>query len=31
VAEGLKTGVIVTVFPDAGYKYLSDTELWNED
>jgi cysteine synthase B len=28
VAEGLEEGVIVTVFPDAGYKYLSDGELW---
>jgi S-sulfo-L-cysteine synthase (O-acetyl-L-serine-dependent) len=31
VAAQLKTGVVVTVFPDAGYKYLSDTELWSED
>jgi cysteine synthase B len=30
VAEKLKTGVVVTVFPDAGYKYLSDAELWSE-
>lgn len=27
-AEGLETGVVVVIFPDAGYKYLSDTELW---
>ncbi len=31
VASRLTSGVVVTVFPDAGYKYLSDTELWNED
>jgi len=28
VAERLETGVVVTVFPDSGYKYLSDKELW---
>jgi cysteine synthase B len=28
VAEQLTSGVIVVVFPDAGYKYLSDRELW---
>ncbi len=28
VAEELDQGVIVTVFPDAGFKYLSDEELW---
>jgi cysteine synthase B len=28
IAEELDEGVVVTVFPDAGYKYLSDTELW---
>lgn len=28
VAEELETGVVVTVFPDAGYKYLSDKVLW---
>jgi len=27
-AEALDEGVVVAVFPDAGYKYLSDTELW---
>jgi cysteine synthase B len=31
VAARMQSGVVVTVFPDAGYKYLSDTELWNED
>ena len=31
VASTLQSGAIVTVFPDAGYKYLSDTDLWNED
>lgn len=28
VASKLKEGVVVTVFPDAGYKYLSDKALW---
>ena len=28
VASELEEGVVVTVFPDAGYKYLSDTSLW---
>lgn len=28
VAEQLDRGVVVTIFPDAGYKYLSDRELW---
>ncbi|MGE5776996.1 MAG: PLP-dependent cysteine synthase family protein [Chloroflexota bacterium] len=28
VAEELEEGVIVTLFPDAGYKYLSDKSLW---
>jgi len=28
VASGLDEGVVVTVFPDAGYKYLSDKSLW---
>lgn len=30
VAAELDTGVVVTVFPDAGYKYLSDTSLWKD-
>lgn len=29
VAKELTNGVVVTLFPDAGYKYLSDKELWN--
>jgi len=29
VARELDSGVVVTLFPDAGYKYLSDAELWN--
>ena len=29
VAAELDEGVVVTVFPDAGYKYLSDKQLWN--
>jgi len=28
VARELDEGVVVTVFPDAGYKYLSDKALW---
>ncbi len=28
VAGELDHGVVVTVFPDAGYKYLSDRKLW---
>ena len=28
VAQELEQGVVVTVFPDAGYKYLSDRALW---
>jgi S-sulfo-L-cysteine synthase (O-acetyl-L-serine-dependent) len=28
VAEKLEFGTVVTVFPDAGYKYLSDKTLW---
>jgi cysteine synthase B len=30
VAQELEEGVVVTVFPDAGYKYLSDKVLWQE-
>jgi len=29
VASELEAGVVVTVFPDAGYKYLSDGALWS--
>jgi len=28
VAERLESGVVVTVFPDSAYKYLSDKDLW---
>jgi cysteine synthase B len=28
VAEQIEEGVVVTLFPDAGYKYLSDKSLW---
>ena len=28
VASKLKDGIVVTLFPDAGYKYLSDKALW---
>lgn len=31
VASQLESGVVVTILPDAGYKYLSDSKLWNED
>lgn len=30
VASEIKDGVVVTIFPDAGFKYLSDEKLWNE-
>ena len=30
VAEELDEGVVVTLFPDAGYKYLSDKSLWEQ-
>ncbi len=29
IAEELEEGLVVTVFPDAGYKYLSETKLWS--
>jgi cysteine synthase B len=29
VASELEQGVVVTVFPDAGYKYLSDKAIWD--
>ena len=28
IAQQLESGVVVTLFPDAGYKYLSDKSLW---
>jgi len=28
VAATLQEGVVVTIFPDAGYKYLSERSLW---
>jgi len=28
IASSLNEGVVVTIFPDAGYKYLSDRKLW---
>ena len=31
VASELDEGVVVTVFPDAGYKYLSDKSLWEDN
>jgi cysteine synthase B len=31
LASTLDSGVIVTVFPDAGYKYLSVDLLWKEN
>jgi cysteine synthase B len=30
VASELESGLVVTVFPDAGYKYLSDKKLWEQ-
>lgn len=30
VAGSIEQGVVVTVFPDAGYKYLSEESLWDE-
>ena len=30
VASRLDEGVVVTVLPDAGYKYLSDKKLWEQ-
>jgi len=31
VAGQLDEGVVVTVFPDSGYKYLSDKDLWEKE
>ena len=31
VAQSIKEGIIVTVFPDSGLRYLSDTHLWEVD
>jgi cysteine synthase B len=30
VASELESGLVVTIFPDAGYKYLSDKKLWEQ-
>jgi len=30
VAQELESGLVVTVFPDAGYKYLSDKAVWGQ-
>jgi cysteine synthase B len=30
VAQELEDGIVVTLFPDAGYKYLSDRSLWEQ-
>lgn len=30
VAEQIDRGTVVTVFPDAGFKYLSDEKLWED-
>ncbi|HEX7976484.1 MAG TPA: cysteine synthase family protein [Anaerolineales bacterium] len=30
VASSLEEGMVVTIFPDAGYKYLSDKGLWGQ-
>jgi len=29
IASALEEGLVVTIFPDAGYKYLSDKKLWD--
>jgi cysteine synthase B len=29
--ETLDSGVVVAIFPDSGYKYLSDKKLWNNE
>lgn len=31
LAQELESGLVVTIFPDAGYKYLSDKDLWKAD
>ncbi|MAY81791.1 MAG: cysteine synthase [Deltaproteobacteria bacterium] len=31
VAQSITEGIIVTVFPDSGLRYLSDTHLWEDD
>jgi len=31
IASELEEGLVVTVFPDAGYKYLSDEKLWEQN
>ena len=31
VAKQLEEGMVVTIFPDAGYKYLSDKSLWEAE
>jgi cysteine synthase len=31
VAAELDDGIVVTLFPDAGYKYLSDQKLWEPE
>ncbi len=30
IAQEINTGTVVTIFPDAGYKYLRDDALWQE-
>ena len=30
LAETLDSGLVVTIFPDSGYKYLSDKKLWSQ-
>ncbi len=31
VARGLESGVVVTLFPDGGSRYLSETHIWMEE
>jgi cysteine synthase B len=30
LARGLQEGIVVTLFPDAGYKYLGEAAIWGE-
>ena len=29
ISSSINTGTVVTIFPDPGYKYLSETDLWH--
>ena len=30
IAKGMTKGVVVTIFPDSGERYLSDQHIWQE-